>query len=231
MRLHDTPIHAICAALLMAASAFAQTDPGPRGGAPGAGSPIAGLSSDQTRFFETALAQFVEVEGVPSPAPGDGGLGPTFNGDACSMCHIQPAVGGTSPAVNPQVAVATLMDATNTLPFFVLPNGPVREARFKYYYTYSGALDTDNPDNSVHDLFTIAGRTDAPSACSSAVLPQEDFYKAKADNNLALRIPTPLFGAGLIETISDATILNSHKSTHAVRSALGIGGHPEPQRQ
>ncbi len=58
------------------------------------------------------------------------------------------------------------------------------------------------------------------------VLPQPDFNQAQADNNLALRIPTPVFGLGLIETISDATILKSFAATAASRAALGIRGSP-----
>jgi CxxC motif-containing protein (DUF1111 family) len=227
-------------------SAFAQksaVDPGPRvtppGAPPSAGAAIAGLTPDQARFFATALAQFNEVEGVTLPSPGNGGLGPTFNGNACAMCHSQPAIGGTSPAMNPQVAVANLLGATNTVPFFVMPNGPVREARFKYFYSSPGdgqsnffgsrsrgPLDLDDPDGGVHDLFTIVGRSDAPATCTPALLPQPDFNQAQADNNLTLRIPTPVFGLGLIETISDATILNSFASTAAARAALGIRGSP-----
>jgi len=218
-------------------------DPGPRGGSVGAGLPVAGLSGDQQRFFATALAQFTEVQGVQDPSPGNGGLGPTFNSNSCGSCHSQPAIGGTSPSTsaypfvgpNPQVAVATLMSAANTLPSFVTPDGPVREARLKYFYSspgdgrfstfgrrFGGPLDTDDPDGSVHDLFTIAGRSDAPGC----VYPQEDFARAQADGNLALRIPTPVFGLGLIENISDATILANLASTAARRAALGIGGVP-----
>ncbi len=69
----------------------------------------------------------METKGV-----GDG-LGPRFNLDGCAGCHLQPSVGGTSPAVNPQVAVATAFGARKTVPFFVRPgDGPVREARMKY---------------------------------------------------------------------------------------------------
>jgi CxxC motif-containing protein (DUF1111 family) len=224
-----------------AGDAFARppADPGPRGGPAGAGAPIANLSQDQGSFFTAGLAQFAEVEGVVLPSPGNGGLGPTFNGNSCAMCHSQPAIGGTSPSVNPQVALATFNGASNTLPFFVAPTGPAREARFKYFYRNPGAgpsnvsasrsrqpLDLDAPDGSVHDLFTIVGRTDAPSACTGMVLPQPDFNQAQADNNLALRIPTPVFGSGLIETISDATILQSFADTAASRAALGIRGSP-----
>jgi CxxC motif-containing protein (DUF1111 family) len=215
-------------------------DPGPRGGSVGAGLPVAGLSADQQRFFATALTQFTEVQGVQDPSPGNGGLGPTFNSNSCSSCHSQPAIGGTSPSTsaypfvgpNPQVAVANLMGATNTLPAFVTPDGPVREARLKYFYSsrgdgrgrrgFGGPLDTDDPDGGVHDLFTIAGRSDAPGC----VYPQEDFARAQADGNLSLRIPTPVFGVGLIENISDATILANLASTASGRAALGIGGVP-----
>ncbi len=218
-------------------------DPGPRGGSVGAGQAIAGLSADQQRFFATAMSQFTEIQDVQDPSPGNGGLGPTFNSNSCGSCHSQPAIGGTSPSTsaypfvgpNPQVAVATLMGAANTLPSFVTLDGPVREARFKYFYSstgdgqfsafrrrFGGQLDTDDPDGGVHDLFTIAGRSDAPGC----VYPQEDFARAQADGNLALRIPTPVFGVGLIENISDATILANLASTSARRAALGIGGVP-----
>ncbi|MBV8348345.1 MAG: hypothetical protein JOZ49_12665, partial [Mycolicibacterium sp.] len=229
--------------LVVAGNAFAQTDPGPRGGAPGAGAPIANLSPDQTRFFQTALGQFEEVEGVTLSSPGNGGLGPTFNGNSCAMCHVQPDVGGSSPSLNPQAALASLNGAANALPFFVTANGPVREARFKYFYSNpadreasffgslfglrsGGPLDLNAPDGGVHDLYTIAGRSDAPPGCTAALLAQPDFDQAQADNNLALRIPTPLFGTGLVETISDATILRSFTATRASRAALGIRGSP-----
>ena len=226
-------------------------DPGPRGGTVGAGAPVANLTPDQMRFFQTALTQFTEVEGVTLTSPGNGGLGPTFNSNSCGSCHSQPNIGGSSPSTsafpfvgpNPQVAVANLLGATNTVPFFVMADGPIREARFKYVLGtqsngpgggerrgFGGDRGTMNPeesstgvvDGSVHDLFTIAGRSDAPGC----VLPQENFAEAQAANNLSFRIPTPLFGLGLIETISDATILNSFASTAAARAALGIGGVP-----
>jgi CxxC motif-containing protein (DUF1111 family) len=224
-------------------------DPGPRGGAINAGNAIAGLTADQQRFFQNSLGQFTQVEAVPNPVPGAGGLGPTFNGNSCGMCHVQPAVGGTSPSTsafpflgpNPQVALATAMNATNTVPSFVTSDGPVREARFKYVipspvsggpsprFGFGGDRAVMNPeeapvaDGSVHDLFTIAGRSDA-GTCTS--YPQENFERGLAENNVSFRIPTPVFGAGLVETISDATILNNLASTAAERAALGIGGIP-----
>src|SRR5262245_53730010 len=75
--------------------------PGVRGGAPGAGLPLPNLSSYELSYFNVGKEDFSEQEGV-----GDG-LGPRFNLDGCAGCHLQPAVGGSSPAVNPQVGIAT----------------------------------------------------------------------------------------------------------------------------
>jgi len=171
-------------------------DPGPRGGAPGAGGPIAGLTTREGQFFAAGQDAFLEVQSVQGTIPGtEEGLGPRFNLDSCGGCHSQPAIGGTSPALNPQVAVATKNRASNAVPFFISLNGPVREARFK-------------SDGGVHDLYTIAGRTDAPG-CTIA---QPDFAAAAAAKNLIFRIPTPTFGAGLIEAIGDSTILANKKN-------------------
>ena len=203
-------------------------DPGPRGGKVGAGAPIASLSVDQMRFFTDATARFIHVEGVSN------GLGPTFNGNSCGICHSQPAIGGSSPSTlafpfvgpNPQVALANTNQATNKIPFFVTQDGPVREARFKFFPA-TGDRDRDNRnsaaiDGGVHDLFTIQGRLDAPN-CTMA---QEDFDLAQAQNNLSLRIPTPVFGGGLIESIDDAAILANMAANSAEKRALGIHGHP-----
>src|SRR5215510_4262081 len=80
-------------------------DPGVRGGAAGAGGPIAGLTEKELEVFSAGKEDFEEEEDVPD------GLGPTMNLGSCSGCHLQPAVGGTSPPLNPQVAFANLMGA------------------------------------------------------------------------------------------------------------------------
>jgi CxxC motif-containing protein (DUF1111 family) len=190
-------------------------DPGPRGGSVGAGGPIKMLTTQQSGYFQNGLSQFIEEEGVTLAGPGNGGLGPTFNSDSCGSCHSQPATGGTSPSVNaypnigqnPQFTVGQLMGGANQIPFFVLRNGPVREARFK-------------SDSGVHDLFTIAGRTDAPGC----TLAQPDFAAEAANDNLSFRIPTPLFGAGMIESIADDTILANLAASAS--PLLGIAGVP-----
>ena len=186
-------------------------DPGRRGGSPGAGGPLAGLSPQESQLFTAGQSTIQEVDSVSGAVTGTGsGLGPRFNMDSCAGCHNFPAPGGSSPPVNPLIAVATLNGATNTIPFFVRPNGPILRAFLKVQTT----PPTDN------HLFTITGRADAPN-CS---LSQTDF--ASISSNLAFHIPLPLYGDGLIDNITTATIKANLASNASAKSALGIAGHP-----
>jgi hypothetical protein len=72
----------------------------------------------------------------------------------------------------------------------------------------------------VHDLFVISGRSDA-LGCSIA---QPDFAGELSRGNLAFRIPTPVFGAGLVENTPDQKPDQRCRSTR--RSTLGIGSAP-----
>src|SRR5712672_1398374 len=190
-----------------ASSRGAPTDPGVRGGDPGAGGALPGLNDVERGYFDVAKEVFQEVDAGPD------GLGPRFNLDSCSGCHSQPTIGGTSPTTNPQVTVATLMGAKNVVPPFVTANGPVREARF--------VRNRDgSPDGGVHSLFVITGRSDAPG-CNIA---QPNFAAELARNNVVFRIPTPVFGLGLVENISDGALEASLAANAQQKRALGISG-------
>ena len=215
----------VLGACMAAASAIAQTekkpvDPGVRGGVAGAGGPLKGLTTDETAFFQDGLARFGDIESVTGGQ--NNGLGPRFNSNQCLSCHAQPAGGGTSPARNPLIAVATLDGARNSVPWFVTASGPIREGRFK-----RGANGT--ADGEVHAMFVITGRKDA-AGCNIA---QPDFLPAGnpltgqgGNPNLIFRIPTPLFGAGLIEAIPDSSILANMRASASQRAQFGISGHP-----
>jgi CxxC motif-containing protein (DUF1111 family) len=212
---------AFCVSAVLSQAVLAQelaaqtaTDPGVRAGAGANGEPIGGrvnptLTAGELEFFDDGRVDFSEQEGVPD------GLGPRFNLDGCQACHSQPAVGGTSPALNPQVAGATAHSARNTVPSFITANGPIREARFK-------SNSDGSPDGGVHALFVISGRDDGAQGCNIA---QENFAAQVANNNVIFRIPTPVFGAGLIEQIPDGQIKAVAAANAGARSSLGIFGH------
>ena len=201
----------------------APKDPGARAGSVNAGQPLASLTAGQLQFFQEGQSRFSQVEAVAN------GLGPTYNSTSCSSCHSQPDVGGSSPSVadypnlgpNPQIAAANAGGATNRIPSFITADGPVREVRFPFAAGPNGGL-TRTPDGGVHDLFTIAGRFDA-AGCNMA---QPNFGAMQQANNVIFRIPTPTYGAGLIENIADETILNNMKANPLLKALLGIGGHP-----
>jgi CxxC motif-containing protein (DUF1111 family) len=174
-----------------------------------AGGYINGLTPNQIAYFNAGKDEFEEADAA------DEGIGPTMNLDSCGGCHAQPALGGTSPFENPQIAFANKMGATNRVPSFINAKGPVREARF--------VRNPDgSPDGGVHALFTIAGRSDAPGC----VLAQPNFERELANHNVIFRIPTPVFGAGLIEQIPDVAILANQASGAAQKRELGIRGRP-----
>ena len=207
----------VLAGVAIATSQKGAHDPGPRPGPPAAGALTAAtvadglsgyyptLNATEQAAYANGIAQFVEEEGVPDqpPGTGNGGLGPGFNSTSCGSCHAQPAILGSSPGPsspqvpqpNPQLAAAAAMGATNVVPPFISASGPVREARF--------IRNPDGtPDGGVHNLFNITGRTDAPG-CNLA---QPNFKAQLAANNVIFRIPTPLFGLGLVDNTSDAVL-------------------------
>lgn len=218
-----------CGALLLVAPVFARDststilsnalrttahDPGVRTSPTGAGGMLPGLTSLEQQVFTTARGVFQEVASVQGTVSDtEAGLGPRFNLDSCAGCHIHPDVGGSSPTVNPQIAVATKEGATNEIPAFLTSDGPIREVRFKY-------APDGTPDGGVHAIFTITGRHDA-GGCS---ITQPNFERAAARNNLSFRIPTPTFGTGLIEAIEDDTILANAQANGPRKRSLGIRG-------
>lgn len=183
-------------------------DPGVRTRQGTAGTPLAGLDRDQIAAFNEGRATFMKEYNVKA------GLGPAMDLDHCAGCHYQPAVGGSSGTVNPQVSFANKLGANNTLPPFISRSGPARVARF--VRKPDGGLD-----GAARNLFTISGRSDAPSACKLA---QPDFRREFAANNIVTRIGLPVFGDGLIEQIPNQAIAENVNRNAARKAEMGIRG-------
>jgi CxxC motif-containing protein (DUF1111 family) len=109
------------------------------------------------------------------------GLGPVFNGKSCAECHAVPSVGGVEP--NQGVARETRIGR-------LLPDG-----RFDPLDGSVSSLDRGGP--------LLQQRAINLQGCQhlqGEVVPPEATI-------VSLRLSTPLFGAGLIEAIPEATIL------------------------
>jgi mono/diheme cytochrome c family protein len=203
-------------------------DPGPRGAPVGAGGFFKNINAAVLSGAQDGAKRFGELETFPT------GLGPLYNSGpsgACSECHSQPQVGGSSPAANafpnvgqnPQATVDyNAGGATNAIPPFITASGPVREMRLKYFRNADGSLNLNAPDGGVHDLYSVTGRSDA----TGCVVGQPHFDQELDLDNAVFRIPLPIFGDGLIENIDDATIMENHADNAGAKAALGISGHP-----
>jgi Di-haem oxidoreductase, putative peroxidase len=245
--------------LFVSTAALAQKDPGVRPGPPGAGTPLAALTPIELEMFNEGLQRAIQLEAVcddcsdltlgsfidPSKAnlvtqTNSSGLGTRFNGDQCTVCHSQPALGGSggflvpNPAdppsqyrapENPQFAlIPHRKGAINSVPSFIQQFGPVREVRF-------AKKPDGTPDGGVHQLFTIVGRSDIfpagqANTCTAAALPPTDFETQFRQGNLRFRIPLQMFGLGILDGIQDREILGRHDATAAIRAQLGIVGTP-----
>jgi CxxC motif-containing protein (DUF1111 family) len=232
-------------------------DPGVRGGPSAAGQPLHGLTPIELQMFNEGVQRAIQLEAVcddcadtvigsfvdPAKAnlvtmTNSSGLGTRFNADQCTVCHNQPALGGSGGFVvpNPQDPAARyrppenpMFDliphrkgATNRVPSFITRFGPIREVRF-------AKRPDGRPDGGVHQLFTVVGRSDVfpasrPGSCSDADLPQPDFETEYRNGNLRFRIPLQLFGLGIIDGIQDREIVRRHQESAGMRAQLGIGG-------
>jgi len=216
--------------VLSQAQSTTPTDPGVRstttapkgslGDTAGKPFPTPPLTADQNAFWKAGQLQFEQLLSVTGSVTGTApGLGPRFNGESCASCHAQPKAGGTRPFTNPQVATAGDQGAPNTLPDFITLYGPVREARF--------ILNPNlTPDGGVHDLFTVTGRSDA-TGCTIA---QPDFATNEKLHNVIFRIPTPLFGVGLMEAIPESIIISNGAANASAAASAGLGISGVPNR-
>jgi CxxC motif-containing protein (DUF1111 family) len=224
---------AVCAAIFVVSGigvASAQTDPGVRPGAingqAGATTtsplPLASVTANTPTgvqdFFSNGLTRFQDSEAISGGA--NNGLGPRFNFNNCAGCHSQPTVGGTGGANNPEfTAIANGIAGPNdTTPAFITAHGPTREARFPFFFNNDGSANTNAPNGGVETLFTVSGLTLA----NGCTLAQPSFAAAAAAGNLIFRIPTPVFGAGLLENIDDSTLIGVQAA--AAGNGLGISG-------
>jgi len=195
-------------------------DPGPRPNPKSTiPNPVPGLNANEIALFTESLLRVSELEGTcdtcvqqpqgvlpldpdptnpfsPKKLVNSAGMGPVFNADQCFTCHFQPTIGGSATRSNAAFEVAHRLGANNKVPSFEERNGAFREVRFKF-------KKNGDRDGGVHSLFTVAGRSDVPTACR---LEQPDFEEELQKRNLAYRIPLQLFGLGLIESIQDSAI-------------------------
>ena len=210
------------AMLLLVGIASTQSDPGLQSGR-GTGGTLIDPKNDPNGFYPFFADGRVRFEKVRTVSKRNvQGLGPRFNSDNCSSCHVQPQFGGSGALNNPQFLLPHSAALGNTLPPFVLQQGPTVEVRFPFFFNPDGTVNYNAPNGGVEDLFTTTGRKDAGICNSATVLPQPNFSAAMAANNIIYRIPTPAFGGGLVENLDDSTLLANQLAN--LNNNFGIAG-------
>src|SRR2546429_4476542 len=101
----------------------AARDPGVRGGAAGAGAPIAGLTKTELAVFSAGKDDFAEEEEVAD------GLGPTMNLGSCGGRHRWPGLGCSNPPGDCANATATHNGAATTPPSPITTKPPSARGR------------------------------------------------------------------------------------------------------
>jgi len=168
--------------------------------------------------------------------PAVGGTGPAVNpqftafGSCGSVSNLSESPVSRSvftpgqpftPIPTPAQSGTIVCNNTNSVPFFVTANGPTREARFPFFFDQFGNANRNNPNGGVEDLFTVTGRPDGATAAGCS-LGQPSFDAARAANNIIFRIPTPVFGLGLIENLDDSTLLQATANNN--NNNFGVSG-------
>jgi CxxC motif-containing protein (DUF1111 family) len=148
------------------------------------GSPLPGLTAAELTIFATGQAQFETFDAITPD-----GLGPIFNAQACIACHTQPNT-SADPVITPPVGG----NVSTAVVSGVTPGGAsaIMEIR-------AGKL---NPNGTFNPLAT----EDGTLFHLSSITPGSQETVPQDATIVAHRKATPLFGAGLIEAIPDATI-------------------------
>jgi CxxC motif-containing protein (DUF1111 family) len=76
-------------------------------------------------------------------------------------------------------------------------------------------VNVNSPNGGVEDLFTVSGRPDAEPQSGAA-------GTSASGEQYHLHIPTPVFGAGLLENLDDSTLLRNQAKN--LNNRLGISG-------
>jgi CxxC motif-containing protein (DUF1111 family) len=189
-------------------AALAQVDQGVRGGPPGAGRPLPGLTSVEQTLFDEATQRAIQLEAVCDDCTdvtlgsrtdlglanlvtqtNSAGLGARFNADQCTACHNHPALGGSGGFMvpNPQAALQNQRPPENPM-FDLIPHRKGAFNSVPSFITRFGPIrevrfahrPDGTPDGGVHQLFTVVGRTDVAPA-------------GQIDNCTAQLLPQPDF--------------------------------------
>ena len=130
------------------------------------------------------------------------------------MCHAQPAVGGSSPGLDEPATVgsesASGAGHTGTAP------------RTPFHRSLPPTARCVKRDLSATAGFMGCTPSRAAWMLPDALLRSRISQSALNQNNVIFRIPTPLFGLGLVENTPDATLQANLAANQSAKLRLGF---------
>ncbi|MDP4200381.1 MAG: di-heme oxidoredictase family protein [Bacteroidota bacterium] len=180
------------------------------------------VSADHAAMHERGDAQF-EAQYVPAPASPNGGLGPLFNANACSACHVNDGRGRAPIGDESMVGLLIRLSVPGTDPH----GGPNPAPGFGGQLQQRAAYDVA-PEADVQISYSMQTHTFADGSSYELAAPSytiaNPYMPLPAGLMTSPRVAPSVFGLGLLESIPDDEILS-----HADENDLdgdGISGKP-----
>ncbi len=211
-------IFTMVAGIQGASGSHGATDPGVRGGAPGPAAPIAGLTTNQLNFF-SCRPHRLQLRSTQCPGPSP------IPASAWDPGSTRRVVRNATPSRPPVEPAHRLIRRWPQPPIKARPTRCRPSSRST---VQCGKLAF--PTLWTCDMSMAACTRCSPSAgrtrCSRLQYQPGQLRPAAREGDLIFRIPTPVFGAGLIEAISDAGIIANMNANQSQKHNLGIAGRP-----
>lgn len=143
---------------------------------------------------------------VAGSAPVNGGLGPRFSNNSCESCHVKNGRGKPSFAITTSQAVVKVSQIGFPSE---LPGGPSSSSAFGSQIQDHAVFGV-NPEAKINLSWTEKTETYPDGSSVNLRKPKLNFTNTIASTSglqFSFRTAPPVFGAGLLEAISDETIL------------------------
>ena len=187
----------------------------------GAPLPAVASSNHDLTIFATGQLNFKEIEELPQ-------LGPLFNGTTCTGCHSQPATGGGGLFIN-EIRVRNNTDPGPVHIFAVdnmMRNGAQSQGGTPIFANGIAAEPLGCQITVPGCQLSACQQEEASRTTFNTSLPTCDPTSAdfqSGGNCVVGRAALPLFGDGLVEAVSDQTLIQEAQSEpQSVRGTVKI---------
>ncbi len=177
--------------------------------------PISGIDSREKLNFWVGAGLFRSPwVAAPASTKGRDGLGPLFNARSCDACHRNGA-GGKLPedGLGLVVRVSEYHSTTNTYSPSPIYGSQIQSLSIKSFIGAHALPEESKVDMQWSTETLTINQNQVQLQKPRPVLRQLNYGALGADVRLSPRLAPPVFGLGLLDALSDASILNNEDIT------------------